>query len=90
LRIGAAALAINCTGPGNLAQQPPPRQSATGGEDSAGGAEDAVLVVDDNENENGGNLYNKYGPNQYAERDVIVPSRPPTASSESRRLTPAE
>jgi len=94
LRVGAAAVAINCTG--NLAQQPPPRQSATVGEDSAGGAEDAVLVVDDNENENGGSngsngsLYNKYGPNQYAERDVIVPSRPPTASSESRRLTPAE
>lgn len=86
-------MAINCTGPGNPAQQPPPRQSATGGEDSVGGAEDAVLVVDDNDNENGGSsgsLYNKYGPNQYAERDVIVPSRPPTASSESRRLTPAE
>ncbi|CAI6357722.1 unnamed protein product [Macrosiphum euphorbiae] len=59
---GAAAVAMNCTGPGNPAQQPPPRQSATGGEDSAGGAEDAVLVVDDNDNENGGSsgsLYNK-------------------------------
>uniref|UniRef100_A0A2S2P4I3 E3 ubiquitin-protein ligase n=1 Tax=Schizaphis graminum TaxID=13262 RepID=A0A2S2P4I3_SCHGA len=91
---GAAAVAINCSSSGNAGQQPPPRQSATGGEDSAGGAEDAVLVVDDNDNENGGSssgsLYNKYGPNQYAERDVIVPSRPPTASSESRRLSPAE
>lgn len=92
--VGTASVPINCSGPGNPAQQPPPRQSATGGEDSAGGAEDAVLVVDDNDNENGGSssgsIYNKYGPNQYAERDVIVPSRPPTASSESRRLSPAE
>lgn len=61
-----------------------PRQST--GEDSAG-AEDAVLVVDDND---GSRLYNKYGPNQYTERDVMVPSRPQTASSEGRRLTPAE
>lgn len=74
-------MAINCS-TGNA---PPPRRSA--GEDSTG-AEEAVLVVDDNDGPSG--LYNKYGPNQYAERDIIVPSRPPTASSESRRLTPAE
>jgi len=56
-------------------------------EDPSARPEDAVLVVDDND---GGDVLYKYGPNQYGERDVIVPSRPPTASSEGRRLTPAE
>lgn len=60
-----------------------PRRSA--GEDSAGAEDGAtVLVIDDAD----GSIYNKYGPNQYADRDVIVPSRPPTGSSDSRRLTP--
>lgn len=58
------------------------------GKTTGDGSEDAVLVVDDDGGS--GSIYNKYGPNQYAERDIIVPSRPPTACSESRRLTPAE
>lgn len=85
----AVPIPANC-GVGN--QQPPPcKQSAA--EDST--AEGQVLVVvDDNGSGGGDGLYNNkiYGPNQYAERDVVIAaqSRPPTASSESRRLTPAE
>lgn len=82
-----ASVAVNCSSDNTT---PPGRQPTVGVEDSTGTIKDsaggdAVLVVDDNE------LY-KYGPNQYGERDVIVPSRPPTASSssESRLLTPAE
>lgn len=87
----SAGAPVNCGGDNPGGRQP---TTAGGGDDPAGttvkgsAGGDAVLVVDDTDD---GELY-KYGPNQYGERDVIVPSRPPTASStpESRLLTPAE
>lgn len=79
-------MANNCNN--NSSDNASSRQTA--GEDGSTRPEDAVLVVDDNDGGGGGDVLYKYGPNQYCERDVIVPSRPPTASSESRRLTPAE